>query len=253
MKIIYHDDYKKVYSHDPAASEGRLDTAVEELKSRYPFIKPEPAPVDDIKLVHTGTHISRIKSDPVEYRAALLAAGGAVLAAEIAASGEPAFGLIRPPGHHASPDSCWGFCFFNNMGIAVKKIQKAHGVKKVFVLDFDLHTGDGNQNSLAADPGVEIYNPDFPGGREAYMKGVRNRIGSVMNNTYDVIGCSAGFDTYEDDWGGLLRTEDYRELGSILKELSVRTSGGKRFALLEGGYNHRDLGKNIVSFLEGFG
>lgn len=252
MKIIFHEDYKKVYSHDPAASEGRLDTALTELKPLYPFVTPEPASLDDIALVHTPGHIASTKRDPAEYKAALLAAGGAILSAELGAGGEPAFGLVRPPGHHASPDSCWGFCFFNNMGIAIKKIHRTKGIKKVFILDFDLHTGDGNINSLATDKNVEIFNPPFPGGREAYMEGVAAKIESLKGTKLDLVACSAGFDTYEHDWGGLVKTEDFKELGRLLKELSQNACENKRFAILEGGYNHSELGKNIHAFLSGF-
>jgi len=252
MKVIFHKKFLEVYSNDPAAADGRLDSSVEELEGAYDFIEPEPASVEDIALVHTLEHIQEIKRNMLEYKAALLAAGGAMHTAELAASGEPAFGLIRPPGHHASPDHCWGFCFFNNMAVAVEKIRRTRNMKRIFILDFDLHTGDGNLNSFAGDNDVVIYNPGFPGGREAYMNEVRNKLEKMKTHRFDIISASAGFDTYIDDWGGLLETRDYHSIGTHLKELAESVCNGRRYALLEGGYNYNDLGKNIKAFLTGF-
>lgn len=251
MKIVFHENFCKVYSMDPAAAACRLDSSIEILRSTYEFVEPKSASEEDIAMVHTSAHIESISQDPGEYEMALLAAGGAVLTAELAAEGEPAFGLIRPPGHHASPDHCWGFCFFNNMGISIEKIKRTRGIKKVFVLDFDLHTGDGNINSLAGDKNVEIFNPDFPGGREGYLNGIREKLNLMKKEKFDIITASAGFDNYIDDWGGLLLTDDFKEIGGMMKEFSESSCGGKRYALLEGGYNYNDLGKNIKAFLEG--
>ncbi|UCH88401.1 MAG: histone deacetylase family protein [Thermoplasmata archaeon] len=251
MKIIFHPRYHEVYSNDPAAAEGRLDSAVEELTGVYPFVEPQPATVQDIARVHTAEHIEVIKRDEVEYNAALLAAGGAIITAELAVDGEPAFGLIRPPGHHASPDHCWGFCFFNNMAVSIEAIRKSKKIKRVFILDFDLHTGDGNLNSFANDSHIEIFNPDFPGGREGYMNGIAEQLKALKSEKFDLVAASAGFDNYEHDWGSLLRTEDFKEIGRMMKEFAESRCGGRRYALLEGGYNYNDLGKNIKAFLKG--
>jgi len=69
------------------------------------------------------------------------------MAAELAIEGKPSFGLIRPPGHHASPDSCWGFCYFNNIAIAIRRLIDEGRVKKALIIDFDLHFGDGTFNT----------------------------------------------------------------------------------------------------------
>jgi acetoin utilization deacetylase AcuC-like enzyme len=251
MKVVFHENFCKVYSMDPAAAACRLDSSVEELKSAYQFVGPEPASDADIALVHTQAHIESIKGDIEEYQAALLAVGGAILTAELAADGEPSFGLIRPPGHHASPDHCWGFCFFNNMGISIERIKLTKGIQKVFILDFDLHTGDGNINSMQGDKNIEIFNPDFPGGREGYINGIKEKLSSLSGKKFDIISASAGFDNYVDDWGGLLETEDFQEIGEIMRGFSESNCNGRRFALLEGGYNYNDLGKNIHAFLKG--
>ena len=116
MKVVYHPRYIEVYSSDPAAAPGRIEAIYRELKGRFDFVEPEPAAEADLRLAHTQEHIdSIIRRDSHLYEVAILAAGGAIKAAELAMSGQPTFALIRPPGHHASSDSGWGFCFFNNI------------------------------------------------------------------------------------------------------------------------------------------
>lgn len=147
MKIIYHEDYVNYagYSYDPAASSGRITPIIKEIKEKtdYEIIKPEPASEEDILRAHTERHVKHIRSDKNLYYIASLAAGGAIKTAEIVYNNkEAAFGVIRPPGHHASTDSCWGFCFFNNMSIALLKLMAENKIESAFILDFDLHTGD---------------------------------------------------------------------------------------------------------------
>ena len=123
MKVVYHERYAEVYSGDPAANAGRMESMYEELDGRFDFDKPVFAGEDDLKLVHTQDHVNSIKRLGL-YENALLAVGGAIKASELALDGEPAFGLIRPPGHHASSDNCWGFCFFNNIAISIEKLRR---------------------------------------------------------------------------------------------------------------------------------
>ena len=101
-KIIFHENFYQTYSSDPAADSGRMESIIEALAD-FELIKPPFATVDDILLVHTEDHLARVKfsRDPV-YEIALLAVGGAILAAELALKREPLFAAIRPPGHHAS-------------------------------------------------------------------------------------------------------------------------------------------------------
>lgn len=253
MKIIYHEDYENSeYASNPAASEGRIRTIKEEIQRThdFDFLNPEPAERGDLKLVHTNAHIEKIKKrGELLFQMASLAAGGAIKAGEVAYEGESAFGLIRPPGHHASPNSAWGFCYFNNTAIAIKKLMKEEKVTTAYILDFDLHTGDGNINALGGNSDIEILNPKA-GEREDYLA----EISESLNETtgFDIIGVSAGFDEHVDDWGGKLTTSDYQEIGSMIKDFSLSGCDGRRFAVLEGGYNHKVLGKNVASFLEGF-
>lgn len=252
MKIVYHEEFEDPnYSNDPAASEGRIKSIREELEKipDLEFIRPEPADIEDLKLIHANSHIEGVRRNDLLFRTASLAAGGAIKAAELAYEREPTFALIRPPGHHASPNSAWGFCFFNNMGIALEKLRKDGKIKSAYILDFDLHTGDGNINSLEGKSGVHILNPRSSD-REDYLDEVSNDLEREYD--FEIIGVSAGFDEHIEDWGGKLTTSDYRELGHMVRETSKGKCGGRRFALLEGGYNHDVLGKNVASFIEGF-
>lgn len=252
MKIVYHKEFENSdYSNDPAASKGRIKSIREELEKLpdVEFVRPAPADIEDLKLIHTNAHIESIRRNDLLFEIASLAAGGAIKAAELACEGKPTFALIRPPGHHASPNSAWGFCFFNNMGIALEKLRKEGKIQSAYVLDFDLHTGDGNINSLRKRPEVHILNPRSSD-REDYLGEVSNDL--EKSNDYEIIGVSAGFDEHVEDWGGKLTTSDYRKLGSMVRDFSEERCKGRRFALLEGGYNHDVLGKNVGNFIEGF-
>ncbi|MBN1614882.1 MAG: histone deacetylase family protein [Deltaproteobacteria bacterium] len=244
MKVIYHTDFHQVYSHDPASAPGRIETVVKVLADRVTFVTALAADRDDIAAVHTPGHIKDVEREGV-YDIAALAAGGAIQAAEIGLK-EPCFALIRPPGHHASAGSAWGFCYFNNMAIALEKMKREHRIDRAFLLDFDLHFGDGNVNILGGKGYVTIFNPSYSD-RKAYVKSVREYL---FSEKADIIGVSAGFDNHVADWGGLLATEDYREMGSMVREASLKNSGGC-FAILEGGYNHQVLGGNVLAFIEG--
>lgn len=248
MKIIYHPDYNEVYASDPAARAGRIEAILKELKGKYDFLEPEPASEDDLKRVHTQSHIDFIKRNSHLYKIACLAAGGAILAAELAMKGEPAFGLIRPPGHHASPDRCWGFCFFNNIAIALAKLQAENRIQKALILDFDLHFGDGT-NNIFAESEIKYFQPKTRN-KEGFIEEIKKKF--EVEKDYDILAVSAGFDRHLEDWGGMLTTDDYRTIGKAVKEAAQKICQERRFAVLEGGYNYRVLGKNVKAFLEGF-
>lgn len=244
MKVVFHPDFYQVYVSDPAAEKGRMEAIVKEIQGSVRFVEPHEASLEDILRAHSMEHVEDVRKEGL-YPMAALAAGAAVLTADIALK-EPCFGLLRPPGHHASFSSCWGFCYFNNMAIALLALHHKKKIKSAFVLDFDLHYGDGNVNILEDKPFVSIYNPDF-NQRDRYLKDVRAKLDGT---SVDMIGISAGFDNHVDDWGGLLRTEDYYDMGVMVKE-SAKRSGGRYFAILEGGYNHSVLGKNALALIQG--
>jgi len=244
MKVVYHRDFNQTYSSDPAAAHGRIEAVVEVIRDRVTFVEATPADLEDIAYVHTRSHMDRVVREGV-FAIAALAAGGAIQAAIIGLK-EPCFALIRPPGHHASADSSWGFCYFNNMAIALEKLKREGEIKRAFVLDFDLHFGDGTVNILGGKEYVALYNPSASD-RNAYLKDVKEHL---FSEGADIIGVSAGFDNHVEDWGDLLTTADYQEMGRFVREASEKNRGGC-FALLEGGYNHKVLGQNVMAFLDG--
>jgi len=248
MKVIFHERFYEEYAADPAAAEGRMEAVVKALGKDFEFLAPQPASEKDLALVHTLNQIEGIKRSRHTYEVGVLSAGGAILASQIAWEGEPAFGLIRPPGHHASPDSCWGFCFFNNVAIAVKKLMKEGKVKKALILDFDLHFGDGTENAFQGVPEVVYFSPPGAYGKQ-YLDSIEKRLQEISD--CDILAVSAGFDRHVDDWGGFLETEDYRKIGLLVKHYSQELCKGRRFGVLEGGYNHDVLGRNVRAFLEG--
>jgi len=244
MKVIFHEDFYQVYTSDPAAEKGRMEAIVQTIQSQVEFVTAVPATQSQISAVHTQRHIERVRRIG-PYSMAALAAGGAVQAATLGLT-EPCFGLIRPPGHHASADSAWGFCYFNNMAIALESLKQSKQIQEAYVLDIDLHYGDGNVNILSSKDYVTVCNIDSFD-RSAYI----DRVTGEMENCHaDLIGISAGFDNHKDDWGGLLATEDYQIIGQRVKSAAERNGGGC-FAILEGGYNHNVLGQNVMALIDG--
>ena len=244
MKVVFHDDFYQIYTSDPAAAGGRLEPIVKAIKPHVTFVPAQPASEDDIAAVHTERHIESIKDSGL-HEISALAAGGALQAATIGLE-EPCFGLIRPPGHHASSDSCWGFCFYNNMSVALHTLYRQKKIKSAFVLDFDLHYGDGNVNILSEKGYVTLFNPEEYN-RNKYLHSVEKELNSCKA---DIIGISAGFDNHKNDWGDVLETEDYTTMGEMVKEAAKRNNGGY-FAILEGGYNHSILGENVLALIQG--
>ena len=255
MKIVFHKDFLPQYDHTPAGEANRIEPALSLLKKvpEFQFTTPEPAALEAIERAHTKSHIEEIQTYNEGfhdlYQLARLGAGGAILCADIAASGEPAFGLIRPPGHHASRNSCWGFCYFNNIAVSLLHLRAAGKYKRAFILDFDLHIGDGNIDILGSMEDYEIHNPSAPTEKD-YLQLVQNHLD--LAQPCDIIVASAGFDQGITDWGQLLSTEAYHTLGQMMKKFSQERCEGRRYALLEGGYNFRDMGINIEAFCRGF-
>ena len=244
MKVIFHDDFFQVYTLDPAASAGRLESVVEVIRPYVEFIDGQPASETQIAFVHEKAHIEYVRRKGL-YHIAALAAGSAVQAADIGIS-EPCFALIRPPGHHASFGSSWGFCYFNNMAVALEALKRQHKIETAYVLDVDLHFGDGTVNILEGRDYVTVQNIEASD-REAYLEKVSTEMSRCRA---DIVGISAGFDNHQDDWGGLLKTEDYHEIGKLVRDSALQHGGGC-FAVLEGGYNHQVLGDNVLALING--
>jgi acetoin utilization deacetylase AcuC-like enzyme len=246
MEVYFHDAFYQVYTADPAAAAGRMEAVVAALEGEVVFKTIRPAAEIDILRVHSRRHLERVQAEGV-FDIAALAAGGAIQAATRAMS-EPAFALVRPPGHHASADSCWGFCYFNNMAVALTRLKQEANISRAFVLDFDLHHGDGNVNILGDRPWVTILNPEAATAAR-YLEITEK---ALTDEIFDMIGVSAGFDNHVEDWGGLLATDDYYTLGRMVRRAAEDRQAGC-FGILEGGYNHDVLGLNVKAFIRGMG
>ncbi len=251
--IVYSRRYEQKYPANPVENPDRVRMPADELaRAGYQFIEPSSCSLDAIRTVHGREHIDRVRLSG-HFEAASLAAGGATCAAKLAMQGEPAFALVRPPGHHAAANRAWGMCYFNNMAIAIKNIR--HGAKRALIIDIDLHFGDGTVSIFRGDSNVKIVNPWSVDENFEYLDMDESRYLSQVeeafhNFDYDIVGVSAGFDTYLEDWGKLLKKEDFCKIGKVIKE-GAKMCDGHRFAVLEGGY-HPDLLWCIKSFIEGF-
>ena len=255
----------------------RVRKAYEILKERgYTFLEPEPAPEEDLLRVHDDEYVWMLKKGLIEdgdtpayeniFEYAKLSAGGAILAAEV-----KGFSIMRPPGHHAGRNGAAlgahtrGFCYLNNIAIAVK-----HLGKPTLILDIDGHHGNGTQEIFLGDAKVMYVSlhrhPHYPGtgavseanclnfplwgdcGDEAYLETLDGALGMVDVGRFEVVAVSAGFDTHIGDLASLGLTEKgYREIGKRIAALKKPT-----FFILEGGYDGEQIGKDIDELLESF-
>ncbi len=244
MNVIFHEEFYEVYTSDPAAASGRLEAVTDIIGSAADFVEAQEADEVDIAAAHTESHIGHVKNRGL-YRISALAAGGALQAATMGLD-DPCFGLLRPPGHHASSNSSWGFCYFNNMAVALERLRRSGEIENAYVLDIDLHFGDGTVEILGDKDYVTMHNIES-NHRLSYL----DEVAACMEACrVDIIGISAGFDNHEEDWGGTLRTDDYFQIGRMVRGAAGRNKGGC-FAILEGGYNHEVLGYNVLALMEG--
>lgn len=209
---------------------------------------------------------------PASGEAALRAAGGACAAVDavIAGDSDNAFCAVRPPGHHAERDRAMGFCIFNNVAIAAEHARAAHGLSRVAVLDFDVHHGNGTQNSFYGDPdlffGSSHQWPAYPGSGSAHETGADNTncnvplspgagsrefrrawektiLPAVEEFAPELIIISAGFDAHaRDPLANLeVQTEDYGWVTDRIMDVADDCCHGRVVSSLEGGYDLQAL------------
>ena len=222
--------------------------------------------------------ISRRSSD-----VARLAAGGALALADriVAGDVENGFALSRPPGHHAEQGTALGFCLFNNVAIAARYLQRAHGVGKILILDFDVHHGNGTQHTFEEDPSVMYASihqyPYYPGTGSASETGIGRGAGATVNcpvpagagdQEYqraftgrilpaaeafapEFVILSAGFDAHAADPLAQVRlsTECFGWMSERIMEIADRYAGGRVLSMLEGGYNVEVLPRCVATHL----
>lgn len=258
----------------------------------------DPAPIADIELAHGRMYIASIRGltdglreeinaggpthaqiDPDTsinvhtWDAALRSAGAAIAATDAVIAGEMenAFCAIRPPGHHACKDKAMGFCFFNNVAIAARYALERHGLKRVAIVDFDVHHGNGTEDIVAGDQRILMVSffqhPFYPPGGSvsnasnlvnvpvpAYTKGeqVRELIAQhwlprLEAYQPEMIFISAGFDAHrDDDMGQMGLTEkDYTWITEQIKAVAKRHAHGRIVSCLEGGYDLGALARSV--------
>lgn len=260
------------------------------------------APIADIELAHGRMYVASLRGltdglreeidaggpshaqiDPDTslnvhtWDAALRAAGAAIAATDAVMAGEMdnAFCSVRPPGHHACKDTAMGFCFFNNVAIAARYALERHGLKRVAIVDFDVHHGNGTEDIVAGDQRILMVSffqhPFYPQGGArsnasnlvnvpvpAYTKGeqVRDLIEAHWLPRLDVykpemIFISAGFDAHRaDDMGQMGLVEaDYAWITQRIMEVAQRHAKGRVVSCLEGGYNLDALAFSVESHI----
>ncbi len=210
------------------------------------------------------------------WDAILMAAGAAIDATDAVMAGEMpnAFCAVRPPGHHATRNQAMGFCFVNNVAVAAKYALERHGLKRVAIIDFDVHHGNGTEDIVAGDDRILMcsfyQHPFYPVWEHAtaanlvnlpvpaYTKGMDIRelidmswIPRLDAHKPQMIFISAGFDAHrEDDMGQLgLVEQDYAWMTMRIKEVAERHAKGRIVSCLEGGYALSALGRSVEAHL----
>ncbi len=223
------------------------------------------------------------KVSGASWDAAVGSAGTAIEAARAVARGEiaNAFVATRPPGHHATPDRAMGFCLFNNVAVTARALQAEGLAERVLILDWDVHHGNGTQDTFYHDPSVYFVSvheaPHYPGTGAAEHKGAGDAGGTTLNVplragtppgehraafeaavrsaledfTPDFVLVSAGFDCMAGDplGGLLLEPSDLWAMTRHVVEVGAAGCEGRVVALLEGGYDPPRLGAGVVAVI----
>ncbi|MEF7617296.1 histone deacetylase family protein [Aquincola sp. MAHUQ-54] len=215
---------------------------------------------------------------PHTVQAALRAAGAAVQATDLVLGGEAsaAFCCVRPPGHHAGQASAMGFCFFNNVAVGVRHALDVHGLRRVAVIDFDVHHGNGSEDIFRGDErvlmcsifeqglypftgegatGPNMVNVGLPtrSGGERFREAVTQRwLPALDAFAPELIYVSAGFDAHrEDDMGNLGLVEaDYEWVTQQLMGVARRHCEGRMISCLEGGYVLSPLARSVAAHVK---
>ncbi len=304
--LVYHPAYLE---HDMGAghpeSPDRLRAIMQQLEqsgTAAQLLKITPRKAEDewVTLVHTAKYVAalnrctptsgRVSLDPDtsmspgSLNAAYLAAGGALAAVDAIMSQQVdhVFCAVRPPGHHAEAGRAMGFCLFNNVAIAARYVQKNYGLKRVLIVDWDVHHGNGTQHSFEDDPTILFFSthqyPHYPGTGRAMERGTGAGEGFTINvpmeagegdEAYHTIFLkslvpaaddfkpefviiSAGFDAHRDDpLASMGLTEaGYADLTGIVAGIARRHAQGRILSSLEGGYNLTALSASVDAHIK---
>jgi acetoin utilization deacetylase AcuC-like enzyme len=242
IPVMYSEDFLTDYRTVDCENPERAWIIHAALKDIAEFREPDLCNEAELLLCHTESLVRSVEEEGEVYPVARRAAKGAIMAAEVGLR-QPSFALIRPPGHHAGRNFNGGFCFFNNMALALYSLISRGLIRNALIIDIDLHYGNGTEDIVREDSRISFRNI-HAFHREEFLADLAAAIRDA--SSFDIVGCSAGFDTYVHDWGGLLFTDDYQEIGKM-----ITSSNPCTFTILEGGYYISDLGKNVASYLRG--
>jgi len=298
--LVYSDIYLK---HEAGAwhpeRPERLQAIVEGLKrtnlwERLVLLDPAPADLKWIHAIHDPAYVQKVRElcesgggslDPDtavnrhSFEVALYAAGGVLRAVDAVVEGRVrnAFCAVRPPGHHAVHSAAMGFCLFNNVAVAARYVQRQHGYRRVFIVDWDAHHGNGTQDAFYADASVFYFSvhqyPHYPGTGRRDERGVGPGEGFTLNvptpagagdEDYerifldelvpaadrfrpDFILISAGFDIQASDSlsGMRVTRRGFERMTEIVCNLAARHCEGRVVSVLEGGYARPGLADNV--------
>lgn len=293
-------DVGMLHSENPLASEDMHFGISVADPPQLVEIEPYPATAEQLAMVHAPRHVERVRlrchygglldagdtvTCPASYEIALLAAGAGLRCVDAVMTGEVrrAFAAVRPPGHHAEPNASMGFCLFNNVALAARHAQRQYGLKRVAIVDFDVHHGNGTQAIFQTDPTVllasihEDPNLLFPhtgfdweigagAGRgftvnaalspksddRRYLKVLHDlAIPKIEAFAPELLLISAGFDAHGDDPMAdmMVSEEGFYLMTRALVDLAERCCGGRIVSMLEGGYDLRALARSTVRHL----
>jgi len=268
--IIFHDPRCAEYSAPGHVERpARIQGSVPVVRSRHPdweWREPEPATEAALLRAHSAAHLAQVRAAARDFDTdtpvypgihdhALRAAGAAIDVARAALNGQPAFSLMRLPGHHAMRDRAMGFCYFSNIAVAALDALE-HGAERVAVWDFDAHHGNGTEDVVANHPQIVFASihqfPGYPGTgtrsfanihnfpvpplapRALHVDEVRRALDQLIAFKPDLLLVSAGFDAYRGDpiTEMSLEPEDFATFGKWVRELDLPVG-----AILEGGYS----------------
>lgn len=308
---VFFSDQFLLHDTGPHHPENPLRlTAVVDFLKKDPFLSTKiswpnfkSASIDDLKLVHSAEYLALVEKEGANIpqgvyknlstgdtvlstqtvEVAKLATGAVIGAVDevMAARANAAFALVRPPGHHATRDRGMGFCVYNHVAVAARHLQQQYGLKRILIVDIDVHHGNGTQDIFYEDNSVFYFsvhqhplypgsgrpnetgvgqgkgftlNVDLPPGSDdkALLKAFQALIPAMEKFKPEFILVSAGFDAHEGDaLGGLAYTDQaYIEVAKQLKNIADRYAAGRISYVLEGGYSAENI-KNSVAGMMG--
>ncbi|MFC2017028.1 histone deacetylase [Chloroflexota bacterium] len=297
--FVYDPIYLKHDTGQHIENADRLEAIIShleqtQLKKQLTPIKPRAATIEELSLVHDRQYVSQIQDaahkgggwldadtvmSPKSYQAAIYAAGGVIRATEAVMDGEEgsAFALVRPPGHHATPQRAMGFCLFNNVAIATEYALAKYKLERILIIDFDVHHGNGTQATFYDNPQVLYISthqyPFYPGTGSIDETGIGKAKGTTVNiplpagcgdaeylQTFEqiiapaarrfnprLILVSAGYDPHWADELALMQVSvtGFAQMVKIIKGLADELCSGRLVFSLEGGYHLQALPHSV--------